>query len=151
MKKILILLALLAGTAMGLKAQSAFFKSCEDIPGVTTVYISKAMLELAGASNISGGDFDLGSLASKLDGLEIVSADNDAVAALRSKCGTFKTARGYEKLMSVKETDSNVSILMKKLGGGRNEFVVFVDSPSSLSAIVMTGTMTMQDVMAAAH
>ena len=52
--------------------------------------------------------------------------------------------------MSVKNDGSNVSILMKKLGGGRNEFVVFVDDEASLVVIMMTGTMTMQDVINAA-
>ncbi len=54
--------------------------------------------------------------------------------------------------MSVKnDGGSNVSILMKNLGGGRNEFVVFVDEETSLAKVIMmTGTMTMQDVINAA-
>ncbi len=59
MKKILIMI-LAVVAAMGLNAQSAFFKGCEDMPGVSTVYISRRCLELAGASNITGGDFDIG-------------------------------------------------------------------------------------------
>lgn len=149
MKKILIMI-LAVVAAMGLNAQSAFFKGCEDMPGVSTVYISKAMLELAGASNITGGDFDIGGIASKLDGLEIVSAEGSGLAKLKGKCGAFSSGKGYEKLMRVKNDGSNVSILMKKLGGGRNEFVVFVDEETSLVVIMMTGTMTMQDVINAA-
>ena len=75
------------------------------------MYISKAMLELAGASNITGGDFDIGSIASKLDGLEIVSAEGSGLAKLKGKCGAFSSGKGYEKLMSVKNDGSNVSIL----------------------------------------
>lgn len=89
MKKILIMI-LAVVAAMGLNAQSAFFKGCEDMPGVSTVYISKAMLELAGASNITGGDFDIGGIASKLDGLEIVSAEGSGLAKLKGSIFAFK-------------------------------------------------------------
>ena len=120
--------------AMGLNAQSAFFKGCEDMPGVSTVY------SISGDAR-TGGRFQYHRrglryrrrIASKLDGLEIVSAEG-SLAKPESKCGAFSSGKaGYEKLMSVKNDGSNVSILMKNLGGGRNEFVVFVDEGNTRS------------------
>ena len=62
-----ILIAVLMCVALAGKAQSAFFRSCEDMENVETVYISKTMLHLVGLMKVDTENFDLNSLVRKLD------------------------------------------------------------------------------------
>lgn len=147
MKKILFcLITLLA--ALGAQANS-FYESCENIPGVTTVYISKAMISLAGDLDVDSGGMNLNSLASKIDGLWVVSAEDKKSAPLKKRALEAFSNKSYEKLMRVNDDNDTVDILMKPLGGGRNECVILAIEPDETTVVIISGTFTLQDIVAA--
>ena len=130
MKKIFILLIICFCASMA-KAET-FFEECENIPGVTTVYVSKAMISLAGDLNIDSDNMDFNSIASKIDGLWVVNAEND-----------------YEKLVSVREDDETVDILMRPLGKGKNECIIKALESDEATIVIITGSFTLQDIASA--
>ena len=135
--------------AVAASAQSKFFQTCENLPDVTTVYISKAMLQFAGSANFADCDVNISSLASKLDGIEIVNADGKNVKRLKDLAKQFTTAPGAESLMRIKDNGETVNMFLRKLDGKRNEFVLLADQADQFSVIILTGTITMDEVIAA--
>lgn len=146
MKKVIAFITIVCVT-LAATAQSAFFRACEDMRGVETVYISKTMLHLVGMMNLDAGDVDLRGLVRKLDNIEIINADGNSARNLGEKARTeFKN---YEKLMTVKDDDETVNILFKSISDKKNTFVIVANEPGEVSVIVLTGTLTVEDVVKA--
>ncbi len=146
MKKLSVLL-LICLTAIVAKAES-FFEECENIPGITTVYVSKAMISLAGDLNIESDNMDFNSIASKIDGLWVITADDDKAKILKSKAKVF-SSKEYEKLVSVREDDETVDILMRSLGKDKNECVIKAFESDEATVVIIKGSFTLQDIAAA--
>ena len=146
--KIFITLLIVAVAAIGASAQSAFFKECEKLPRVQTVYVSKLMLGMAAKSGITTGNVDVSSLVSKLDALEVINAEGEAVKTLEKK---IQPLTGYETLLTVNDDGENVQILFKDLGKGRSEFRIVVHEPDQLAIVCFLGTMTMEEVIEAVN
>lgn len=146
MKKLSVLL-LICLTAIVAKAES-FFEECENIPGITTVYVSKAMISLAGDLNIESDNMDFNSIASKIDGLWVITADDDKAKILKSKAKVF-SSKEYEKLVSVREDDETVDILMRSLGKDKNECVIKAFESNEATVVIIKGSFTLQDIAAA--
>lgn len=146
MKKLSVLL-LICLTAIVAKAES-FFEECENIPGITTVYVSKAMISLAGDLNIESDNMDFNSIASKIDGLWVITADDDKAKILKSKAKVF-SSKEYEKLVSVREDDETVDILMRSLGKDKNECVIKAFESNEATVVIIKGSFTLQDIASA--
>ncbi|MBD5219050.1 MAG: DUF4252 domain-containing protein [Bacteroidales bacterium] len=146
--KIFITLLIVAVAAIGASAQSAFFKECEKLPGVQTVYVSKLMLGMAAKSGITTGNVDVSSLVNKLDALEVINAEGEAVKTLEKK---IQPLTGYETLLTVNDDGENVQILFKDLGKGRSEFRIVAHEPDQLAIVCFLGTMTMEEVIEAVN
>ncbi len=146
MKKLSVLL-LICLTAIVAKAET-FFEECENIPGITTVYVSKAMISLAGDLNIESDNMDFNSIASKIDGLWVITADDDKAKILKSKAKVF-SSKEYEKLVSVREDDETVDILMRSLGKDKNECVIKAFESDEATVVIIKGSFTLQDIAAA--
>ena len=144
MKKIIFLIAL-SICALTSHA-STLFDECENIKGITTVYVSKAMIALAGDLNIEAGDVDFNSIANKIEEIEIMTADQSAPAAtLRAKAKAAFKGNGYEKLMSVHEDDENVDILMQK--GSPNRCIILADQKDEMTVVILSGNFTVNDIV----
>lgn len=146
MKKLSVLL-LICLTAIVAKAET-FFEECENIPGITTVYVSKAMISLAGDLNIESDNMDFNSIASKIDGLWVITADDDKAKILKSKAKVF-SSKEYEKLVSVREDDETVDILMRSLGKDKNECVIKAFESNEATVVIIKGSFTLQDIASA--
>lgn len=146
MKKLSVLL-LICLTAIVAKAET-FFEECENIPGITTVYVSKAMISLAGDLNIESDNMDFNSIASKIDGLWVITADDDKAKILKNKAKVF-SSKEYEKLVSVREDDETVDILMRSLGKDKNECVIKAFESDEATVVIIKGSFTLQDIAAA--
>lgn len=146
MKKLSVLL-LICLTAIVAKAET-FFEECENIPGITTVYVSKAMISLAGDLNIESDNMNFNSIASKIDGLWVITADDDKAKILKSKAKVF-SSKEYEKLVSVREDDETVDILMRSLGKDKNECVIKAFESNEATVVIIKGSFTLQDIAAA--
>ena len=146
MKKILVLF-IIAAAAIAADAKT-FYETFEDTPGVSTVYVSKAMISLAGSLDMDEMDFS--SLASKIDGLWVVTAESTKAAAVSAKAKEVFKSPGYEELVRVKDDKESVVILMKTGDNRKNECVISASEPGEATVIIIKGTFTLEDIMAAA-
>lgn len=145
MKRKIILFVTVALMALAANAQSPFFKKCQNVKGVTTVYITKPMLEQAGdIEGIGASDKDL--LKKKIDNTQIVTSKSDAGRKfMEQNFNLIGEDNGYELLMQVNQ----VRILRKPLGKEKFRYVVVSDEPKELTVVTLEGSLTLQDVMRA--
>ena len=127
MKKFIISL-IIATIALAASAQSEFFKACEKIPDITTVYISKAMMSLIGSVDLKCEDKAAKPLAEKVRSL------------IKS---------GYENLMRIKDEEEIVALYMRKLSPKKFEYVLTTDEDDESTVIIFTGELTIAEVLAA--
>lgn len=146
MKRKMIALVTAIIIAMTAQAQRPFFKKCENVKGVTTVYISNAMLKMAG--NIEGlGVSDKSLLSKKIDNVQIVNSENsEGRAYLDKHLGMISPEKGYEILMKINEDDENVTIYRQDLDKKKSRFVVITKEPDEISVVTIEGAMTIEDV-----
>jgi len=147
MKKI-ILTVLVAITAFSaVKAQDDMFKKLGNDKNISVVYISKALLGLAGNMNLGGADVK--GLVSKLTSLEIYSSENAAAIKLMKAEAEklLKDGSQLETLMKAKDKDNIVSFVAKKGKDGKiSELLMISEEPDEFSIIRFLGSFTMEDV-----
>ena len=146
--KRLILILTIALSALCSHAET-LLESCENIPGITSVYISKTMLSLASGLDMHANGIDLGMLISKLDNLVILNADGKKAKMLRDKATKSFKNQSYEKLMTVRNDGQTVDALVRELGKSRYEYVLYVCEDESASVIILNGTFTLDEIIAA--
>ena len=84
MKRTYIITLLLSLCSLFTYAQDSFFDKFADMDGVTSVYISKAMLSLMPDMKTEG--VNIGEVASKLDNIQILSCEKpDIIAKLKKE------------------------------------------------------------------
>ena len=127
-------------------AQSDLFKSYADKEGVTSVYISKTMMQMA-PDAISNADLYLNNMKGKIEGIQIVSSDN---AALKNEMdASFRKLIGnqHEELMRIKDKSGElITFHIKKEGNLITELIMLVNGGDEFSAIQILGKFTMQDI-----
>ena len=119
------------------------FDRYADTEGVTTVYISKAMLSMMPDMKTNG--VNNGPIASKLDNIRILTCENNKLLPTLRK-ETLSLGKGYEQLMKVTDNGENVDIFMKSLDGGKTEYVVRVSEKAGLTVILISGAITPADI-----
>ena len=144
MKKIVLLFIVTLCSVYSFGQESSLEKFA-DMDGVKSVYISKAMLSLMPGLEVQG--VDIGSTATKLDNIQILSTEKSDIREKMSKeVKTLVNKGKVEELMRVKEDDENVFIYMKDLGEKKSEFILFNDDKDELTVIIITGTLTLNDI-----
>ena len=144
MKKIVLLFIVTLCSVYSFGQESSLEKFA-DMDGVKSVYISKAMLSLMPGLEVQG--VDIGSTATKLDNIQILSTEKSDIRQKMSKeVKTLVNKGKVEELMRVKEDDENVFIYMKDLGEKKSEFILFNDDKDELTVIIITGTLTLNDI-----
>ena len=115
--------------------------------GVTSVYISKSMLSLfpKGQTNMNG--INIGDIASRLDNIQILSADEQPIVdKLRKETSDINTRNGYEELMRVREDGDKTTIYFKDGKKDKKEFVLLVDEKDEFTIISIVGDLTLQEI-----
>ena len=145
MKRMILALALLVSTATTF-AQKEFIDHFGNVDGITSIYVSKTMIRLL--PKLDAGNMDLKKLSQKLESVQILTSENTkASARLRKGCQDIFKRDNYEALMEVKESGKDsATIYLRELSKGRNSFVVFAGDESDLSVIVITGTISVEDI-----
>ncbi|MBQ9286332.1 MAG: DUF4252 domain-containing protein [Bacteroidaceae bacterium] len=145
MRRIILALALLASTA-AIFAQKEFINKFSDVDGIKSIYISKTMIRLL--PKLDAGNMDLKKLSQKLESVQILTAENaKASGRLHKGCQEIFKRDNYEALMEVKESGKdNATIYLREFAGGRNSYVVFAGDDADLSVIVITGTISVEDI-----
>ena len=148
MKRIYILTILLAVTVFSSMAQiTKFFDKYSDVDGVTSVRVSKAMLEMMPDMKTEG--MDMRGLAGKLDNILILTTENASMAAKLSKDAAASIdTKGCEELLSVNEGKERTKIYMKKNANDVNQYLIPNEDKSEFNAILITGKITPADIRA---
>ena len=127
--------------------QQSFFDKYAEMDGVTSVYISKSMLSLfpKGQTNVNG--INIGDIASRLDNIQILSADEQPIVdKLRKETSDINTRNGYEELMRVREDGEKTTIYFKDGKKDNKEFVLLVDEKDEFTIISIVGDLTLQEI-----
>ena len=127
--------------------QQSFFDKYAEMDGVTSVYISKSMLSLfpKGQTNVNG--INIGDIASRLDNIQILSADEQPIVdRLRKETSHINTRNGYEELMRVREDGEKTTIYFKDGKKDKKEFVLLVDEKDEFTIISIVGDLTLQEI-----
>lgn len=145
MKK-LITIALLALLSTGARAQKELFQKYEDTKGVTTVVVSKAMLQLAGGIASVGGN-EMAKMANRLDGVRILNCeDKSLVRRVKKDAEDIFKDEEWEEVMRVNDEGQRVVIYQRKLKGGKNEFSLMTEDKSELTIVNLTGNVSLEDM-----
>lgn len=145
MKRYLLTLVLALATIGQAMAQKTFIDRFGDMDGVSSVYISKTMIRLLPKLEVNNKD--LKRIANKIDGIQILNAD-DPEPARKLKEGALDIIRKqkYESLMEMKEDGQRTTIYLSDLGKGRSAFVLLSTDGDETSLIVITGTLSVEDI-----
>ena len=144
MKKILIIQLLLC-LCLSVSAQNALFNKYRDAKVVTSVYISKTMLSLAG--NFKAGKSDISKIASRLDHLQILTFERPSmIRTVRKEAVEAFRKEGFEQIMQVKDDGDNVTIYLKTHKNKKNEFVLFNVGEDELEIINVLGNVTLKEI-----
>lgn len=144
MKKIIIMQFLLC-LCLSASAQKALFDKYSDAKGVSSVYISKAMLGMA--AGLKAGKSDIGKIASRLDHLQILTFERPSmIRTVRKEAVEAFRKEGFEQIMQVKDDGDNVTIYMKTHKNKKNEFVLFNVGDDELEIINVLGNVTLKEI-----
>lgn len=147
------LLLLLATFSLQARDYSIFTKFGEN-EKITSVYVSKALLSLAG-ENVDMGMSDMGGanvnkLLSKMEQIEIYSSSDAATAKnMSSEANKYIKSGVFENLMKVRDGGDNIDFLIKKDSNKSDiikEFLMLVAEESECTIIRIMGAFTLDDV-----
>ena len=132
--------------------QQSFFDKYAEMEGVTSVYITKSMLSLFPKGQTSVNGVNIGNIASRLDNIQILSADEQPIIdKLRKESSSINTRNGYEELMRVREDGEKTTIYFKDGKKDKKEFVLLLDEKDEFTIISIVGDLTLQEIQGIIH
>ena len=145
MKRTYIITLLLSLCSLFTYAQESFFDKYADMEGVTSVYISKAMLSLM--PDMKTEEIYIGELASKLDNIQILNCEKASVTAqIKKDISYISPKNGYQELIRINDEGEKVTIFQKQNEGKQKEFVLLCEEQNELTIIIITGNLTLQEI-----
>lgn len=141
----LILVSLLLLLPLFGQAQKNLFSKYDDMKGVSSVYISKTMMELN--PNLFMKDLYIGKVAERLNSVQVLSTrDNKIREEMAKDIRTLVQSSKYELLMKQKGTASGSEIYVNRKGNKVKELIMITDGAASLKFVYMEGDMTPDDI-----
>lgn len=127
------------------QAQQELFKKYSDMKNVSSVYISKAMLDMN--PSLFTKDIYIGKAASQLNSVQIISTMDNKIKSemLKDIRELIKSSR-YELLMKQKGTVSSSEFYVNRKGDKVKELVMVINGAASLKFVYLEGEMTTKDV-----
>lgn len=149
MKKHLLTLLMAALCSLA-HAQSALFHKYEANNAVNIVVVSKAMFRMM--PNIDIGNHNIKKIASKIDNLQVLSCERQALIAKISKDAlAIYGRRPWEEVMRYKEGAGSTIIYMQSLGKGKYEYALYTTEKGELQIISIVGNITLQEIQSVAQ
>lgn len=141
----LLLVSLLLAFPLLSQAQQELFKKYSDMKNVSSVYISKAMLEMN--PSLFTKDIYIGKAASQLNSVQIISTMDKMIKAdlLQDIREMVKSSR-YELLMKQKGTVSSSEFYVSRKGDKVKELIMVTNGAATLKFVYLEGEMTTKDV-----
>ena len=132
--------------------QQSFFDKYAEMDGVTSVYITKSILSLFPKGQASVNGVNIGNIASRLDNIQILSADEQPIIdKLRKETSGINSRNGYEELMRVREDGEKTTIYFKDGKKDKKEFVLLVDEKDEFTIISIVGDLSLQEIQGIIH
>lgn len=147
MKRTLLNTLLCLCTAVFAHAQTDnMFDRFSEMDGITSVYISKAMLNMI--PDIQSEIIDLKGIAGKLESVKVLNSEKESVINKMKDTANqiFTPANGYETLVRIRDNDDHADIYLKTNDNNLNEFVVLTQETKELTIIVITGQLSPEDI-----
>lgn len=140
---------LLAGVLLVLpllcQAQKNIFNTYNDMKGVSSVYISKAMIEMN--PNLFTKDIYIGKVSGKLDCVQILSTrDSNIKKDMRKDLRSLVQSSKYELLMKQKGNVSSSEFYLNRKGDKVKELIMIIDGTPTLKFVYLEGEMTLKDI-----
>ncbi len=138
-------------------AQEEIFKKFADHEGVTTIYISKKMLNMItdyskslgffGNGNIYINNIDINNLIEKINGMQSLSCTNKNVIdeIRKTTADYFKKDDKYELLMKIKANNEQISVYMKE-EKKENLYIFLSDKPDEFTFVLLKGKITREEL-----
>lgn len=134
-------------TTITASAQVKAFEKYSDTEGVTYVYISKALLRMAGAFNMpSAPGTNMKNIIPKVDAIQIItSMEDDMASRLKREAENIIKNQNYELLMQVDDDGDKVRIYHHE-GKKQSAIIMITTSDDETVVIAFSGTFTLKDV-----
>lgn len=141
----LILTGMLLLLSLFCQAQKNLFNKYNDLKGVSSVYISKAMIE--SNPNLFTKDVYIGKVSGLLNSVQVLSTmDSNVKKELRKDLHALVESSKYELLMKQKGTVSSSEFYMSRKGDKVKELIMILDGAASLKFVYLEGEMTLKDI-----
>ncbi|MEG0647088.1 MAG: DUF4252 domain-containing protein [Bacteroides sp.] len=144
-KKIILSILVLLFCLIG-NAQNNLFDKYSDLHNISSVYISKTMIEMN--PNLYTKDVFIGKVAGQLDAVYIISTmDNGTKKDLRKDIDEFIQKGKYELLMKQKGVVSRSAFYVKRKGTDQvRELIMITDGAATLKFVSLIGDLTLKDI-----
>lgn len=144
-KGLLLAVILLLGI-VSTQAQDQMFDKFSNNNNISTVFISKALLSMAGNMNV--GNANIKALSSKLERMEIYSSEGKSASTLmKTEISKLAKDKTYEVLMSIKDKGDNITFYAKKDKNDKfRDLIMFTEDSDESTIIRFVGTFTMEDI-----
>lgn len=141
-----VLLIILMCCASIASAQNKLIEKFADMDGVTSVFISKSMLQMM--PNMKTEGIDIGGIAGKLESMLILTSEKASISnMMKNEIPSFTSNKSYEELMRVKDEGSRVIFYIKRKNNSKiGELIMMVDEHPQFVFIQIKGDMTLQDI-----
>ncbi len=145
LKALLIAIAVVVGS-VAVQAQEQMFEKFSKNNDISTVFISKALLSMAG--NMDMGGANIKSLSNKLERMEIYSSENKtATALMKVEAGKIASDKAFEVLMTVKDKGDHITFYAKRnKGDSFKDLIMVINDTDECTIIRIVGTFTMEDI-----
>lgn len=146
--KSIFIIAILLTNTIAIKAQdNGLFNKLSDNDNISTVFISKALLQMV---PLNMGGANIGSLMNKLNQLEIYTTEKATTAEMMKKeADKLVNNKLYENLMTIKDGESNVNFLFikdEKNTDNISELLMLITDTKECTIIRISGSFTMEDI-----
>lgn len=132
------------------KQLSLFDRFCSN-KNITTVYITKAMLNMA-PNDMGMGNVMIKNLAKKLDQIEIYTSETkEAASLMKASTSSLSRNKSYELLMSIKDGDDLTTFYGVKNNNLFKELIMITSETTDCVIIRMIGTFTIEDIQKVAN
>lgn len=126
-------------------AQNSIFDKYSDMKDISSVYISKTMIEMQ--PDLYTKDLYIGKVAGQLDAVYVISTmDNSVKKEMRKDIEQFIQRGKYELLMKQKGRVSRSAFYVKRKGDKVKELVMITDGAATLKYISLSGDLTLKDI-----
>lgn len=147
--KYIIITLLLTIGSISIQAQNStdIFNKFSDNEDITTVFISKALLQLAPEMKGDMGGANISNLIGKLTQIEIYTTEKESVAQMMKKeSDKFINNKTYESLMKIRDKGDNVDFLIQRNKDRIDELLMVVSDGEECTIIRIVGDFTMEDI-----